>query len=677
MRPRNIGLVVTGVINRSKRGAARVYRGDDRDVERIKKVQEIMDNKENLPKFLFKPMSDWCGHAPHPTRVLLLLLLLLLRMKLTRNLLPRIIRSDRDWEEANNDPFEALKILRAMQRETPHLSDEFIACVWVFMQDGVFPECKTVTKLDDTNNLPFAKPRGGKSLADAVKNQLPEGFYDASDFAQEEGVFYVHAPVQSCEAMNAAVDAMKLEKDTDEIFFDNSRPNADKLLANDLTFGATLYSGQSDRDADVRLAEKARSTQLFGRHLRAAVCVNIPSELGVAVDADGDDDQLPDSDPEASDDNVSYEDLIDAVASRMAVLNKVFATKRFFAAVARVACEAYSAHNRGFSAMEEDFEAMIAAVTGSMIERGGTNVALLGCLPGKEQTRFESMSPARRAFCWMKDDAFIEMQRGGCDVDTFEDAYTEVKGRLAETVFAKSHELLGRLEALAADVEKNGVAGVLAAADAKAFEGAAPPTYHNMDAGTFARALAAESGRKGAATKAQMCADVDNGIASPEVVRSVENMRNGMGWRTPDEHYAAALAGGGTPKTPAGTTCGMCKATETSCWYDSPDVSGGKVCKACYARALAERQSKAGTTCGTCGTTETRQWYNSPDGSGGKVCQACYARTLAERLSKAGTTCGMCKATETSQWRNSPDGSGGKVCTACYLKARRRKKQKK
>jgi hypothetical protein len=636
---RNIGPIVTGLLSRSRRGAAlaRVYRGDVRDVERIKKVQEIMDNKENLPKFLFKPKSDWCGHAPHPTRVLLLLLLLLLlRMKLTRNLLPRIIRSDRDWEEANNDPFEALKILRAMQKETPHLSDEFIACVWVFMQDGVFPEFKTVTNLDDTNNLPFAKPRGGKTLAGAVKNQLPEGFYDASDFAQEEGVFYVQAPVQSCEAMKAAIDAMKLEKDTDEIFFDNSRLNADKLLANDLTFGATLYAGQSDRDADVRLAEKARSTQLFGRHLRAAVCVNIPSELGVAVDADGDDDQLPDSDPEASDDNVSYEDLIDSVASRMAVLNKVFATKRFFTAVARVTCEAYSARNWGFSAMEEDFEAMIAAVTGSMIERGGTNVALLGCLPGKEQTRFESMFPAHRAFCWMKDDAFIEMQRRGCDVDTFEKAYTDVQGRRAKTVFATSLDFLGRLEALAADVEKGGVA-VLAAADAKALEdeGADPPTYHNMDAGTFARALAAESGRKGAATKAQMFADVDNGIASPEVVRSVENMRNGMGWLTPDEHYAAAVAAGGDPRTPAGTTCGTCR-TDKSLphWYDSPDVPGGKVCKGCSARARAERLSKAGTTCGTCETTETSCWCNSPDVPGGKICKGCYTKDWRRKKQK-------------------------------------------
>ena len=92
MPRRNIGPVVTGLLTRSKGGAAlggaaRVYRGDVRDVERIKKVQEIMDNKENLPKFLFKPMSRWCGHAPHPTgaashachpRVFLLLLLLLL-----------------------------------------------------------------------------------------------------------------------------------------------------------------------------------------------------------------------------------------------------------------------------------------------------------------------------------------------------------------------------------------------------------------------------------------------------------------------------------------------------------------------------------------------------------------------------------------------------------------------
>ena len=39
-----------------------------------------------------------------------------------------------------------------------------------------------------------------------------------------------------------------------------------------------------------------------------------------------------------------------------------------------------------------------------------------------------------------------------------------------------------------------------------------------------------------------------------------------------------------------------------------------------------ERLSKAGTTCGTCGTTETSQWYNSPDVPGGKVCLACYKK---------------------------------------------------
>jgi hypothetical protein len=594
-----------------------------------------------------------------------------------------------------------------MQRETPHLSDEFIACVWVFMQDGVFPEFKSLVT---NGNLPYAKPRGGNSLADVVKNQLPEGFYDASDFAQEEGVFYVQAPAQSCEAMNASLGVMKLEKDTDKIFFDNSRANADELLANDLTFGATLYSGQSDRDraADVRLAEKARSPQLMGRQLRAAVYVNIPDEFQVEFDADGDDDQLPDSDPEASDDNVSYERPIAAVASRMAVLNKVFATKRFFAAVARIAFEAYRLLDRGFSAMEEDFEAMIAAVTGSMIERGGTNVALLGCLPGKEQTRIESLTPPRRALRWMKDTAFIEMQNGGCDFDTFEDAYVDVQGRPAVTVFAESPELLERLKALAADVE-NGVVGVLAEADVKAFEdkGADPPTYLNMYAGTFARALAAEAGRKGAAKLKQMRADVDNGVASPEVVQVVKKMRNGMGNRTTDEHYAACLAGGGTPRTPAGTKCGRCETTETSKWINSPDGSGGKICRTCYyyykagttcgmcettetsgwfnsldgsggkicqpchARASVERSlaNEAGTTCGTCKTYKSSKWYNSPDGSGGKICKACYTRAHAERLSKAGTKCGMCETTETSGWFNSPDGSGGKICRPCYTRA--------
>ena len=37
------------------------------------------------------------------------------------------------------------------------------------------------------------------------------------------------------------------------------------------------------------------------------------------------------------------------------------------------------------SDIEDDFEALVAATTGSMIANGGTNVAFLGCLPKTDQ----------------------------------------------------------------------------------------------------------------------------------------------------------------------------------------------------------------------------------------------------------------------------------------------------
>ena len=88
------------------------------------------------------------------------------------------------------------------------------------------------------------------------------------------------------------------------------------------------------------------------------------------------------------------------------------------------------------------------------------------------------------------------MRRRGNDVDTFEEAYVDVLGWKAKTVFAEDPELLRRLVALVTLVEKDGVR-VLAKADAKALVEKAP-TYDDMDAGTFARCLCAMAWRKGA-----------------------------------------------------------------------------------------------------------------------------------------------------------------------------------
>ena len=195
--------------------------------------------------------------------------------------------------------------------------------------------------------------------------------------------------------------------------------------------------------------------------------------------------------------------------------------------------------------MEEDFEAFIAAATGSMIERGGTNVALLGCLPKKDPRRCETVPLARGAFRLMRDDAFSEMQHSRYGLDKFESAYEEVKGRLAREVFADDDELLRRLAAVDALVRKHGVQ-VLAAADAEAHEGkenVAPLTYNDMHAGTFARALSALAGRKGAEKQAEMFAAYFSGDASPDVVNAVESQLNGIGWLTPEEHRNRILKG--------------------------------------------------------------------------------------------------------------------------------------
>jgi hypothetical protein len=180
-----------------------------------------------------------------------------------------------------------------------------------------------------------------------------------------------------------------------------------------------------------------------------------------------------------------------------------------------------------------------------MIERGGTNVALLGCLPKTDPRRREPMPLAHAAFRLMRDDAFSEMQHSRYGLDKFESAYEEVKGRLAREVFADDDELLRRLAAVDALVRKHGVQ-VLAAADAEAHEGkenVAPLTYKDMHAGTFARALSALAGRKGAETRAKDFAAYFSGNASQKVILAVESQLNGMGWHTPEVHRNRILKG--------------------------------------------------------------------------------------------------------------------------------------
>ena len=44
--------------------------------------------------------------------------------------------------------------------------------------------------------------------------------------------------------------------------------------------------------------------------------------------------------------------------------------------------------------------------------------------------------------------------------------------------------------------------------------------------------------------------------------------------------------------TDAGTTCGKCGSSKASCWRNSPDVPGGKICMKCCHEANSTIRKK-------------------------------------------------------------------------------------
>lgn len=92
----------------------------------------------------------------------------------------------------------------------------------------------------------------------------------------------------------------------------------------------------------------------------------------------------------------------------------------------------------------------------------------------------------------------------------------------------------------------------LASADAELFKkkpNAALPTVDDMDAGTFARALASAAGRKGALGLAKTIADFHNPAVkqSKETVKKITKLLTGTGGRSKDAHTKASVKGGGSP----------------------------------------------------------------------------------------------------------------------------------
>ena len=591
--------------------------------------------------------------------------------ELTPNILPRVLRTDEEKTEASKNPSvkKALEILHALQKENVSLSDEFLGHIWAMREvDAGF---KALTDLLN-GRLPYAGPCGGNSLDDIEKAHLPGHFLGVAEYAPGRTAFYGTVIAQKIEAQMATLDVVEAadEKITDHTFVKSARAVAKELV--ECVFVGTRYAGHSDRNALVRLLEKMQSMQLFGRHARAAVGV-IASERRAEVDADvyrdfltalaADGDDADDDDDEEEDDEwsstavdddgdntLSYEELYAAVQSRLGVFNKIIATKRVFTAVSHVVGDAYLALGRSLSAMEADFEAFIAAATGSMIERGGTNVAPPGCLPKSDPRRSEPMPLARGAFRLMIDDAFEEMRRRGNDVDTFEEAYVDVLGWKAKTVFAEDPELLRRLVALVTLVEKDGVR-VLAKADAKALVEKAP-TYDDMNAGTFARGLCAMAGRNSAETRARQFGEYFSGDASPEVIKAVEIQLNGMGGRTRLEHRNLSNAGGGCP-------FGGYSTKEAKDMHSASSKLGLEA-----ARKRRAAAPVAATESGSVGVRATRRRgrrFTGAKKDPKSVRGAARFIALGVPL-----ICSDCDAEETSQWSSSKADPNKPLCSICY-----------
>lgn len=383
----------------SQGGARREYPGDARDDVRIATLRKMVESRVDPPAFVTKPMGQWYDYAPcipplHPRRRPTKTLAPPPRRahELTRNLLPRMIRTDVDRKEAAEDPSGALDILRAIQKKAENVSDELLGMVWVFSQEGIFPEFTMLTSLDESGMLTYAKPRGGKTLAECVTTILPPGFLDADAFAPGRSALYSQAVAHRSIASKLTVTAMKKDKKenfkkTDYVFYENASSNAELLLVDGLSFITITYGGETDRGAGKRLKEKLDSDQLFGRHARAAAGVFINEQINDALDADGDGDDDGDdlADPDADGDDALLAKLIIAAKSEFTVTNKIFTTKRFVAAAARIGGKPYGVLGRTLSDIEDDLEALIVVCTGSMIADGGTNVACLGCLPKKNQ----------------------------------------------------------------------------------------------------------------------------------------------------------------------------------------------------------------------------------------------------------------------------------------------------
>jgi hypothetical protein len=439
---------------------------------------------------------------------------------------------------AENDPCDALAILRAIRRRVPGVSYRLLKIIWLLRQPGVCDEFRELSDLDANRNLRYDAFRGADSLEASASVFLPDGYLNFEDYSG--GGFYLTALAAVCGVDVGVVEdglgafekkskakkrekkskaAATLTEDNDEILIEAAREGLEAARKRVANFPYSGIVGGEGRDHWTRYKEKAMSEQLFGRFGRELVRAAI-AELDV--------------------ESMSEDEIVAAVKTKLAVHNRVFMSEPLFIALAMEGGDAY--HGEGWiTAIARDVEGMAAGLTGCMIETGGLNVAHLGSEAKRVPGRTEAYTDGHLAFSFMRDIAFAEAKGG--DAAAFDVAYERVKKLLAKDVFSRDQRMMQRLaETSVLLLEENGL-DVLAKADAETWRLRREcPTYDTIDARTFARALAAGDGRKGGASTAKLVLD----FKDPKVMQSPEDERKAknvlMIDPTPAEKDAHAVA---------------------------------------------------------------------------------------------------------------------------------------
>ena len=505
-----------------------------------------------------------------------------------RHVLPRITRDADNKAAAEQDTFKAHGILCAIKKRTPGVSERLLKIIWLLRQPGVCEEFCQLTELDAKGDLSYDTFRGADSLEASASVFLPDGFLNFDAFSG--GGFYATALVAECGgddgvtevALRAVEEKSKAKaketQATDAILIEAVRKGVKDLKDEDKPFASFPYAGivgGKGRHHATRYEEKVNSDQLFGRFGRELVRAAAGGDV----------------------ESTSEDEIFAAAERKMVVHNRVFMSEPLFIAVAMLGGEAYRRDEKGITAIEQDVEGMAGALTGGMIETGGLNVAFLGCEAAQVPGRTDPKPDAHFAFCFMRDIAFAEAESD--DAAAFKKAYESVKTSPARDVFEDDQRMMLRLAGTPVLLEEEGL-DALAKADAEALAGRELPTYDTIDAGTFARALAAEMGRKGGSTTAKLVRD----YFDPEVEQSAEDKRTAeniifggtpAGAMTGDAkraHVDKSEAGGGTP---AGKMTDAAKRVHVTKSEAAGGTPAGKLTDAAK-RAHADKSVAGGAT---------------------------------------------------------------------------------